>query len=194
MSGRRSRPADAPLFEWGDALRAARNRRRNLRRWGAAFAVGAVVMGLSAAFPPAPRLVWNVSASVPLGLYSVAPGAEIAPGDMVVARLPEPYRMLAATRRYLPVHVPLVKHVAAAAGDEVCALRSNIFVNGIRVAMRRIVDAEGRAMPSWQGCVRLSGRQLFLLIADNPASFDGRYFGVTQGSDVIGKARLLWAR
>ena len=32
-------------------------------------------------------------------------------------------------------------------------------------------------MPWWEGCVRLRGRQIFLLIADNPASFDGRYFG-----------------
>ena len=56
---------------------------------------------------------------------------------MVIASLPARYRMLAATRRYLPVHVPLVKHVAAAAGDEVCAIRSDIFVNGTRVAVRR---------------------------------------------------------
>jgi type IV secretory pathway protease TraF len=29
---------------------------------------------------------------------------------------------------------------------------------------------------------------------DAPASFDGRYFGVTEGRDIVGKARLLWAR
>ena len=112
---------------------------------------------------------------------------------MVIAQPPEQYRMLAANRRYLPVHVPLVKHVAAAAGDEVCAARSDIFVNGVWVAARRLADAQGRAMPWWEGCVRLRGRQIFLLIAGNPASFDGRYFGITQGADIIGKARLRWA-
>jgi conjugative transfer signal peptidase TraF len=193
VSRRRSGPADAPLLEWGDALRAARERRRRLRGRGAALAIGAVIMGLSAAFPPAPRLVWNVSASAPTGLYAVAPDAQIAAGDMVIAHLPERYRMLAANRRYLPANVPLVKHVAAAAGDEVCALGRDIFVNGAWVAARRIADAQARPMPWWNGCTRLRGRQVFLLIAGNPGSFDGRYFGITQGSDIIGKAHLLWA-
>jgi len=58
----------------------------------------------------------------------------------------------------------------------------------------RIVDAKGRPMKWWSGCVRLRGRQLFLLMSDSPASFDGRYFGVTEGGLVVGKARLLWAR
>ena len=33
-----------------------------------------------------------------------------------------------------------------------------------------------------------------LLLNPAPDSFDGRYFGVTQGRDIIGKARLLWPR
>ncbi len=102
--------------------------------------------------------------------------------------------MMAAQRRYIPANVPLVKRVAAAAGDEVCALGQEIFVNGKWVAERRVVDAEGRPMKWWNGCVRLRGRQLFLLMSDSPASFDGRYFGVTEGGLVVGKARLLWAR
>lgn len=112
---------------------------------------------------------------------------------MVIARVPEPWRRLAATRRYLPMNVPLVKRVAAAAGDEVCALGQEIFVNGRWIAERRIADGAGRPMPMWSGCARLRGRQLFLLM-DAPASFDGRYFGVTGGDDIIGKARLLWER
>ena len=126
-------------------------------------------------------------------LYAVAPGSLAEPGDMVIARVPEPFRRLAATRHYLPMNVPLVKRVAAAAGDEVCALGQEIFVNGQPAAERRLFDGVGHVMPMWSGCVRLRGRQLFLLM-DAPASFDGRYFGVTEGIDVVGKARLLWAR
>jgi len=86
-----------------------------------------------------------------------------------------------------------VKRVAAQAGDEVCALGQEIFVNGSRTAERRLADGQGRPMPTWLGCIRLHGRQLFLLM-DNPASFDGRYFGATEGRDIIGRARLLWRR
>jgi type IV secretory pathway protease TraF len=39
--------------------------------------------------------------------------------------------------------------------------------------------------------VSLRGRQLFLLMPGSPASFDGRYFGVSEGGEVVGKAQLL---
>src|SRR3546814_10276108 len=84
--------------------------------------------------------------------------------------------LLAASRRYLPLNVPLVKRVAAYAGDEICALESQVFINGRWAAERREADATGRPMPSWTGCLVLRGRQLLLLM-DNPSSFDGRYFG-----------------
>lgn len=193
MSGRRSRFKDAPLLAWGEALRLRREVQRR-RRWRF-FLVGlsaGLVLG-SAILPPTPRLLWNASASAPIGLYQVSPGAPVVAGDMVVARLPEPFRILAAARRYLPRNVPLVKRVAAEAGDEVCALGDQVFVNGRPVARRKKFDAMGRVMPSWQGCRMLRQQQLFLLM-DSADSFDGRYVGVSEGTDLIGKAQLLWRR
>jgi len=193
--GRRDNLGTAtPLLDWGEQLRAGKQRRRILRRRIAITGIGITLVGFTLAFPPAPRLVWNASASAAIGLYAVTPGASVDIGDMVIARVPDPWRMLAAQRRYIPANVPLVKRVAAVAGDEVCALGREVFVNGKRRAERRVADAKGRLMPWWHGCVRLRGRQLFLLISDSPASFDGRYFGVTEGGLVVGKARLLWAR
>ncbi len=194
MAKRTTRASDAPLFAWGDAVRAARLRHRKRTRWGVVSTVGIVTLGLTIVAPPLPRLVWNASASAPIGLYAVTPGAAITPGDMVIARMPARYRMLAAVRHYLPANVPLVKHVVASAGDEICALGEAIFLNGRWIAQRRVTDGHGRAMPWWSGCARLRGHQLFLLMTDNPSSFDGRYFGSTEGEDVTGKARLLWAR
>jgi conjugative transfer signal peptidase TraF len=193
MSARRSGTVETPLLDWGDMLRAAKMRRRRRARRLLLGTVGIAVLLSNVALPPAPRLLWNASASAPIGLYFVHPGAATGPGDMVVARLPEPYRQLAATRHYLPVNVPLVKRIAAVAGDDVCALGRQIFVNGRPVGQRLAVDRAGRPIPGWTGCQRLRGEQRFLLM-DAPASFDGRYFGVTQGRDIIGKARLLWPR
>ena len=194
MTRRSDRSRNLPLLEWGDQLRQAKRERRTLGRRIAVIGAGITLVGLTIAFPPAPRLVWNASASAPIGLYAVTPGATVEPGDMVIARVPDPSRLMAAERRYIPANVPLVKRVAAAAGDEVCALGREIFVNGTWVVERRAFDAKGRPMPWWSGCVRLRGRQLFLLMSDSPGSFDGRYFGVTDGNLVVGKARLLWAR
>jgi len=194
MTRRSDRSRNLPLLDWGDQLRQAKRERRTLGRRVAVIGAGIAFVGLTIAFPPAPRLVWNASASAPIGLYAVTPGATVEPGDMVIARVPDPSRMMAAERRYIPANVPLVKRVVAAAGDEVCALGREIFVDGTWVVERRASDAKGRPMPWWSGCVRLRGRQLFLLMSDSPGSFDGRYFGVTDGGLVVGKARLLWAR
>ncbi|WP_232494812.1 S26 family signal peptidase [Novosphingobium kaempferiae] len=193
MIGRRAGPQDAPLFAWGEALRIRKEARRRLRRRMLLVGLGAGIVLGAAALPPSPRLIWNASASAPIGLYRVIPGAPITKGDMVAARLPEPYRKLAAARRYIPRDVPLVKRVAAEAGDEVCALGDQVFVNGRPVARRKKVDAMGRVMPSWHGC-RILRRQQLLLLMDSSGSFDGRYFGVSEGIDLIGEARLLWRR
>ena len=154
---------------------------------------GIALVLASAALPPAPWLVWNASASAPIGLYAVTPRAWADVGDLVLAWPPQSYRGLAAERRYLPLNVPLVKRVAAYGGDKVCARGQRIFINDRPVATRAEADGKGRAMPMWRGCIRLHGRQLFLL-NDDPRSFDGRYFGVTEGKDLIGKATLLWRR
>ena len=144
--------------------------------------------------PARPLLLWNASSSSPLGLYGVTSAGSIKAGDTVIAWAPAPARRLAAERHYLPANVPLVKRVAAARGDRVCAKRRTIFVNGRPAALRRARDASGRQMPWWFGCGRLRPGELFLLSPNSPDAFDGRYFGITRSSEIVGKARLLWHR
>ncbi|MGN8001166.1 S26 family signal peptidase [Sphingomonas sp. 22176] len=185
---------DLPLFAWGDALRAARARRAMLRRRAAALGAGIACLSVTVALPPLPRLVWNASASAPIGLYAVSPGAVPKRGDMVIAWPPGEARQLAAQRHYLPRNVPLVKRVAAIAGDAICGMGNVVTVNGTPLARRRTADAAGRPLPAWQGCVRLGQGMVFLLMAETPDSFDGRYFGPTLAQDVIGRATPLWVR
>lgn len=144
-------------------------------------------------FPPAPRLIWNASDSAPRGLYRVYPGTLPGRGDMVIAWAPEPYRRLAAERHYLPANVPLVKRVAALAGDRVCAVGRSVRVNDRQVAERLVTDGKGRSMPWWRGC-RTLGAGEYLLLMDAPASFDGRYFGISRERQLVGKARPIWTR
>jgi type IV secretory pathway protease TraF len=62
---------------------------------------------------PAPRLLWNASASAPIGLYRVEPDSAGSRrlGHRMAATQRSP---LAASRHYLPTGVPLVKRVARA--------------------------------------------------------------------------------
>lgn len=166
---------------------------RRRRRLATALGIGLVALGATIVLPPRPRVLWNASASAPVGLYVVSPASDFAHGDTVIARPPGAVRQLATTRRYLPANVPLVKRVVGLSGDRVCATGPTVRVNGRAVATRRDADGQGRPMPWWHGCVTLQGGALFLLM-DDPASFDGRYFGPTAAGDIVGKARLSWPR
>jgi conjugative transfer signal peptidase TraF len=164
-------------------------------RPGLLFATsGAVLLlSLTALMQPAPRLVWNASASSPIGLYRVEPGRLPVRGEWVVLRTPERVRMLAARRHYIPANVPLVKRVAAGAGQSVCAAGATLTIDGVPAASRRAVDPSGRPLPRWQGC-RLLGRDELFVLGRAPDSFDGRYFGPVGPSERIGKAVPLWLR
>jgi conjugative transfer signal peptidase TraF len=139
-------------------------------------------------------LLWNVTASSPRGLYLVVRPISLRTGDMVAAWPPGRARRLAAARHYVPSRVPLLKRVEATAGDRICAWGSSVFVNGTKAAVRRRADRLRRPLHWWTGCRRLEPGELFLLSAQSPEAFDGRYFGVTRPSQVVGEARLLWAR
>jgi conjugative transfer signal peptidase TraF len=157
-----------------------------------AATAGAVSLGVSALAHPAPWLVWNASASAPLGLYLVVHGQAVARGDLVLAEPPDSARRLAAERGYLPVDVPLVKRVAALAGDTVCGAGLAIIINGHQVVERLSADSRGRALPTWEGCRVLRGSEAFLLMEGVPDSFDGRYFGPVETTAVIGRLVPLW--
>ncbi|EKU72742.1 S26 family signal peptidase [Sphingobium yanoikuyae] len=186
-------PRLAAVMAWGKALRAQKLARLRLRR-RCCLGLGALVLSLGASivFPPRPRLVWNASASAPIGLYRVMPGAHLARGDMVIAWAPYPARLLAARRNYLPFNVPLVKTVVGVPGDIICARDGAILVNGRLVAQRQARDGAGRPLPRWRGCEGLGPTRFLLLMEAAPSSFDGRYFGSSERADIIGRATLLW--
>lgn len=184
------------LARWGEELRRLRRARIALRRHTIRVAAIAILLSaliLTMVWPPRPVLVWNASASSPLGLYRVSPAGTLARGDMVIAWAPPEARALAASRHYLPGNVPLVKRVAAIPGDWVCAEGALIFVNDDLVARRRQVDPSGRPLPWWNGCRALVAGESFLLMPAGANSFDGRYFGITRARDIVGRARLIWA-
>ena len=138
--------------------------------------------------------VWNVTASAPIGLYRVLHGRALSRGDLVLAIPAPPLAAFAARRGYLAAGVPLVKRIAAVAGDDVCARGNAVFIDGRLAAARLAADAQGRALPAWSGCRTLRANQVFLLMANVRASFDGRYFGPTNASEIAGTLEPIWTR
>lgn len=136
--------------------------------------------------------VWNVSASVPTGLYAIRGRTGLHVGQRVAIEPPPPLRRLLAERGYLPTGVPLVKRIAAVGGQRVCRFAHGVTINGAYVGVARARDRLGRPLPVWAGCHVLFADELFVMNPAAPDSFDGRYFGMLSMADVIGRATPVW--
>lgn len=151
-------------------------------------------MGIAAAsFVPASlKLVWNASASVPIGLYEIEPVGELAVSDLAAVMPPKPLADFMVERGYIGRGIPLMKRVMGLPGQQVCRIGRSITVDGVPLGETLDRDRMGRAMPVWQGCQRIADADLFLMNPSVRDSFDGRYFGPLPASAVIGKATAVY--
>jgi conjugative transfer signal peptidase TraF len=158
------------------------------------MAAAATMLATTIGQKPAPWLVWNASASVPIGLYKVTPATHLTITDLVVALPPATLAPMLADEGYLPRGVPLIKRVLALPGQTVC--RTGVFVTVDRILMgsAREKDRNGHPLPSWQGCRVVVTNHVFLMNWDEPDSLNGRYFGTLPLESVVGRAEPLWTR
>jgi conjugative transfer signal peptidase TraF len=167
--------------------------RRALRITATAATIVGTLLVAVAWLQPAPRFLWNASASAPTGLYRVDVGAPARLGDLVAFYPPASIGAFLVERRYLPPGVPLLKRVAALPGSRVC--RSGIFVSvdGQGVARALARDRQGRMLPVWHGCRIVGPHELFLVNAAR-GSLDGRYFGPMRHASLLGVAHPILTR
>lgn len=164
------------------------------RRTLAVGTAAVALIGLSAVIRANPLLVWNASASVPIGFYAVQPLDRPNVGELVVLEPPSPLGDWLLEHGYLGADVPLIKHVAALPGQRVCRIGVTVTVDGATVATAKMRDRFDRLLPSWQGCQTLTSDQIFFLNPGTEASLDGRYFGPLPADTIIGRAVPLWTR
>lgn len=137
--------------------------------------------------------VWNATGSAPVGLWRREGAAGIGLGDWALVEPSRDQRVWLVRRGYLPRGAPLIKTVSAMPGQVVCRRGDQIHIDGRPVARALPRDSHGRELPRWGGCHHLRPGELFLLSA-HPASLDGRYFGATSTTNVLGRATLVWRR
>jgi conjugative transfer signal peptidase TraF len=169
----------------------ARRRRRAIITL-AALGLGA--LAASSFIRPVPLVIYNASASAPLGFYRVLPKNSLRYGDLVLVKTPESVRSLAAERHYLPLNVNLVKRIAALPGDRICAINGVVSIKGKQVATQLLADSDGRKLPHWSGCQVLTAGEVFLLMENVPDSFDSRYFGPVSADSILGRLVPIWLR
>jgi conjugative transfer signal peptidase TraF len=166
---------------------------------GAMFGAPALLLiALNAA-----HLAFNVSDSMPIGLYHVEPvRGPVRAGDIVEVCPPTDADQLAVARHYLLRNGPcsrgsiyLLKIVAAVGGDFVEARDDAIIVNGKALPNSRTlaVDRAGRSLPHVERrTYHLAPGQLWLW-TPNPRSWDSRYYGPVPVANVAGLEHLLLA-
>lgn len=158
--------------------------------WGAAMSVTLIVLPVVANWSP--RVLWNASASVPLGLYQLHPAGNVSIGDLVAVQPPPALSDYLDARGYLPRGVPLLKHVVALEGALVCRSGDRITVDDRALGDAHAQDRVGRALPIWQGCHQLGSGEVFLMNPEAPDSLDGRYFGLLPGTAITARLTPLW--
>ena len=169
---------------------------RSRRRYAVLLAMLAGLLLLAASAVQAqPLVVWNATASTPVGLWRVLPAASrkhLRVGDYVLFWPDRRSARLFARRGYLPRGVPLLKRVVAVAGQAVCERDREVSIDGRTIARALPVDGRGRSLAAWSGCGSLPTGEIFVLIPGVPTSLYGRYFGPTPIRAVIGRVTPLW--
>lgn len=160
--------------------------------WVIATYVSALAVTTTMFIDPDKQLIWNASASVPVGLYRIERSGALLVGDIAVIMPLDDLAAFLDARRYLPKGLPLLKRVLALAGTEVCRTGAAITAYDKSWGQARERDGQGRPLPVWQGCRTLRDGEAFFMNWDSPDSFDSRYFGPLPLATVVGRAIPLW--
>ena len=168
-----------------------RRTKRGLRItvWSTFSVLGVALIAVPGSGILPPILLYNPSQSAPLGWYRIEALEHISRGDQVVSNLPQEAAEFASQRGYLPRGIPVIKTVTALEGDTVCDTGNVLEINDVATVRMLAADKAGRLLPSpWRTCRRLLPDEVLLLSDRAQDSFDGRYFGAVQKSDIIGRA------
>jgi signal peptidase I len=151
---------------------------------GVAFVGAASLLG--------PRVLLQITPSMPRGIYWLDTSQEIRRGDVVVFDAPASARKLIAERGWwrLSVGYVLMKPVVAQKADRVSVSSRGLFINGVFFGHVERFDSDGLPLPLRQIDTVLSGQEYFTA-SFYEHSFDSRYFGVIRREAIKGVARRI---
>lgn len=120
--------------------------------------------------------IWNLSSSVPRGLYAAMLHQPCRRGSLVSFSPPPGAAAIIYSRDYLPVGAGLIKQIVGVPGDHVCIRSDGLFVNGVRLGDVARSDSRGRPLAPYPFCGVIAPGQAFVA-TKAPLSYDSRYFG-----------------
>lgn len=164
--------------------------------------LGATALVAGLAIAGALELRFNLTSSLPIGLYRVTRDAPtLERGAIVLYCLPPSIARFAHDRGYVPKGgrcaeglVPIGKVAAAMAGDTVRVATDGIEVNGRRQLHSRplMSDQMGRRLPRLVGGSYVVRPGEIWLLAPSDRSFDSRYLGPVTIVNVVARVYPFW--
>ena len=143
----------------------------------------------------------NTTASYPLGVYLMT-NAPIEKGSLVIfCPANNAAFHLARERGYIGAgfcpdgYGYMIKKILAAKSDRVEISAVGVSVNGKLLSNSKPMDndSEGKALPHIEVNIDALDEHTVLLMSDyNPKSFDARYFGLVDKSNIISAIRPVW--
>ena len=169
--------------------------------WLPLAASAVVIAGLAGANAVGMRI--NATPSMPIGLWRMVPDqTPLRRGEVVVVCPPDTVSVrIAEERGYISLgdctggSEPLVKPIAATAGDLVAVSAAGVAVNGhaLHGTVQLAHDSAGRLLrPVPAGAYPVAHGEVWLLSGHDPRSFDSRYFGPVPEANVQGIAQPVW--
>lgn len=134
------------------------------------------------------RLGLGVTSSLPFYLFIVEPGVTPEKGEYVTFYTTD-------LRPYYEKGIQFGKRIAGVQGDRLSVYGSNYFVNNVFVATAKERDSKGREISRFLPlscssdieCYVIIPNGKFFVVADHPMSYDSRYWGYVDNSQVVGK-------
>jgi conjugative transfer signal peptidase TraF len=136
----------------------------------------------------------NTTPSIPVGVYQLTDDPIVKGSYVYFCPPPAPVFDMAKERGYIGSgYCPggyghLMKKTLATKGDDVVIGADGVHVNGLLLPLSvpAFADGAGRPLPKFETSMVL-GSDEFLLMADNNGrSFDGRYFGTINRTQIEG--------
>jgi type IV secretory pathway protease TraF len=134
-----------------------------------------------------PQYIWNLTPSVPLGLYSLHSPSHLR----VTTPWPQFHWSRSPPRSPKAVTCRVVFRCSSASShfpDRLFAASAHGSALTASPPSRHATRLRGRPLPAWHGCRVLAADEIFLMNWDEPDSLDGRYFGPLPRSAVIARA------
>ncbi len=143
-------------------------------------------------FPPQ-IFYFNISDSIPFGLYFRISSDTLAVGDIVAYQPTDDVVAGMRQRGWIrDGQEPLfLKYIGGLPGDTFSSSNHRFFINGKYIGDILDFDTKGNPLPQIQGSFQVPVQE-FLPLATNPEGFDGRYTGCVPIDRIVAKVVPVW--